>query len=36
MKRRGFTRAAKLAVGDGVLGFWGAHSEVYPHSRVQH
>ena len=30
MKQRGFTRPAKLAVGDGALGFWAALSEVYP------
>ena len=27
MKQRGFTRPAKLAVGDGALGFWAALSE---------
>ena len=35
MKRRGFTRPAKLAVGDGALGFWSALSEVYPQTRTQ-
>ena len=32
---RGFTRPAKLAVGDGALGFWAALSEVYPTTRTQ-
>ena len=31
--KRGFTRPAKLAVGDGALGFWSALSEVYPQTR---
>ena len=35
MKQRGFTRPAKLAVGDGALGFWSALSEVYPETRRQ-
>ena len=35
MKQRGFTRPAKLAVGDGALGFWSALSEVYPQTRTQ-
>ena len=35
MKQRGFTRPAKLAVGDGALGFWAALSEVYPTTRTQ-
>ena len=35
MKQRGLTRPAKLAVGDGVLGFWSALSEVYPETRSQ-
>ena len=35
MKQRGFTRPAKLAVGDGALGFWSALSEVYPQTRRQ-
>ena len=33
MKQRGFTRPAKLAVGDGALGFWAALSEVFPATR---
>ena len=35
MQQRGFTRPAKLAVGDGALGFWSALSEVYPETRSQ-
>ena len=35
MQQRGFTRPAKLAVGDGALGFWSALSEVYPQIRSQ-
>ena len=35
MQQRGFTRPAKLAVGDGALGFWSALSEVYPQTRTQ-
>ena len=35
MKQRGFTRPAKLAVGDGALGFWAALSQVYPTTRTQ-
>ena len=35
MKQRGFARPAKLAVGDGALGFWSALSEVYPQTRAQ-
>ena len=35
MKQRGFTRPAKLAVGDGALGFWAALSEVFPKTRTQ-
>ena len=35
MKQRGFARPAKLAVGDGALGFWSALSEVYPETRGQ-
>ena len=34
LRDRGFA-AAKLAVGDGVLGFWFALAEVYPATRVQ-
>ncbi len=35
MKHRGFTRPAKLAVGDGAMGFWAALSEVFPSTRPQ-
>ena len=35
MKQRGFMRPAKLAVGDGGLGFWAALSEVFPSTRTQ-
>ena len=35
MKQRGFSRPAKLAVGDGGLGFWAALSEVFPQATVQ-
>ena len=35
MKQRGFGQPAKLAVGDGALGFWSALSEVYPETRSQ-
>ena len=35
MKQRGFARPAKLAIGDGALGFWSALSEVYPQTRMQ-
>ena len=35
MKQRGFTRPAKLAVGDGAMGFWAALSEVFPSTRTQ-
>ena len=35
MKHRGFTRPAKLAVGDGALGLWAALSEVFPSTRTQ-
>lgn len=35
MKNRGLTKAPKLAVGDGALGFWGALSEVYGKTRHQ-
>ena len=35
MKQRGFTRPAKLAVGDGAMGFWSALSEVFPSTRTQ-
>ena len=35
LRQRGFTRPAKLAVGDGALGFWSALSQVYPETRGQ-
>ena len=35
LKRRGLSRPAKLAVGDGALGFWSALEEVYPTTRQQ-
>ena len=35
MKQRGFTRPAKLAVGDRALGFWSALAQVYPRTRAQ-
>ena len=35
LKRRGLTMPAKLAVGDGALGFWAALEEVYPETRQQ-
>ena len=35
MKQRGFTRPAKLAGGDGAMGFWAALSEVFPSTRTQ-
>ena len=35
LKRRGLTKAPKLAVGDGALGFWGALTEVYGKTRHQ-
>ena len=35
MKQRGFTRPAKLAVGDGALGFRAALSEVFPKTHTQ-
>lgn len=35
LKRRGLGRPAKLAVGDGALGFWSALEEVYPTTRQQ-
>ena len=35
MKQRGFTRPAKLAVGDGAIGSWSALSEVFPSTRTQ-
>lgn len=33
LKRRGFTRASELAIGDGVLGFWAALREVSGNTR---
>lgn len=35
MKQRGMDRPARLAVGDGALGFWRALEEIYPQTRVQ-
>jgi putative transposase len=35
LQRRGLTIPAKLAVGDGALGFWAALEEVYPQTRHQ-
>jgi len=35
LQRRGLTIPAKLAVGDGALGFWAALEEVYPETRHQ-
>lgn len=35
LKRRGLTVPAKLAVGDGALGFWAALEELYPETRWQ-
>ena len=35
LRQRGFTRPARLAVGDGALGFWSALSQVYPETRGQ-
>jgi len=35
LQRRGLTIPAKLAVGDGALGFWAALDEVYPQTRHQ-
>ena len=35
LKRRGLSRGAKLAVGDGALGFWGALREVFPGTKEQ-
>ena len=34
-KSRGMTEAAKLATGDGSLGFWIALSKVFPLTRQQ-
>ena len=33
LKNRGLTKAPKLAVGGGALGFWGALTEVYGKTR---
>lgn len=35
LKRRGLKKPAKVAVGDGALGFWGAVSEAYPETLHQ-
>lgn len=35
MKQRRVDRPARLAVGDGALGFWRALEEIYPQTRVQ-
>jgi len=35
MKERGLTKAPKLAVGDGALGFWGALTEIFGETRHQ-
>jgi hypothetical protein len=35
LKERGLSKAAKLAVGDGALGFWAALGEVFPTTRAQ-
>lgn len=35
LKRRGLTEGAKLATGDGALGFWGALEEEFPETREQ-
>jgi putative transposase len=35
LKRRGLTATAKLAIGDGALGFWKALSKVYDKTRWQ-
>jgi transposase-like protein len=35
LKRRGLTIPARLAVGDGALGFWAALGEIYPQTRQQ-
>ena len=35
LKRRGFTRAPELAIGDGALGFWAALREVFGSTREQ-
>lgn len=35
LKQRGLKQPAKLAIGDGAMGFWAALSEVYPTTRGQ-
>lgn len=35
LKRRGLEIPARLAVGDGALGFWAAMEEIYPQTRQQ-
>lgn len=35
LSRRGLTKAPKLAIGDGALGFWKALEEVYPGTKHQ-
>ena len=35
LKSRGLTKAPKLAIGDGALGFFSALSEIYPETRHQ-
>lgn len=35
LKKRGLSKAPKLAVGDGALGFWSALEEVFPGTRHQ-
>jgi len=35
LKRHGITKAPKLAIGDGALGFWAALEEEYPQTKQQ-
>lgn len=35
VKNRGLSQAARLAIGDGALGFWAALREIYPATREQ-
>lgn len=35
LQQRGLPKAARVAVGDGALGFWGALNECYPTTRQQ-
>jgi transposase-like protein len=35
VKNRGLSQAARLAIGDGALGFWAALREIYPATRQQ-